>query len=80
VDEFLPDVAFQEDTSVVRTHRGHRLGLLMKTDMLRWIVRERPEVSATDTWNSTTNHHMIAVNERLGATVIARHVSFRLTE
>lgn len=78
VDEFKPSIAFQEDTSVVRAHRGHRLGLLMKTDMLRWISRERLEVSATDTWNSTTNHHMIAVNERLGATVIARHVSFRL--
>ena len=79
VDEFLPTVAFQEDTSVVRAHRGHRLGLLMKADMLRWVSHQRPEVSATDTWNATTNHHMIAVNERLGATVIARHVSFRLT-
>ena len=78
VDEFLPTVAFQEDTSVVRAHRGHRLGLLMKTDMLRWISHERPEVSATDTWNATTNHHMIAVNERLGAAVVAKHVSFRL--
>lgn len=78
VDEFSPSVAFQEDTSVVRAHRGHRLGLLMKADMLRWVCQERPEVSATDTWNATTNHHMIAVNERMGATVVARHVSFRL--
>ena len=78
VDEFSPAIAFQEDTSVVRAHRGHRLGVLMKTDMLRWISQERPEVSATDTWNATTNHHMIAVNEKLGATVVARHVSFRL--
>ena len=77
IDEFRPDIAFQEDTSVVRAHRGHRLGLLMKTDMLQWLIRERPEVSATDTWNSTRNHHMIAVNERLGATVIAYHVTFR---
>lgn len=78
VDELSPTVAFQEDTSVVRGHRGHRLGLLMKADMLRWITWERPEVSAVDTWNATTNHHMIAVNEKLGATVVARHVSFRL--
>ena len=80
VDEFSPAIAFQEDTSVVRAHRGHRLGLLMKADMLRWISQERPEVSATDTWNDTTNHHMIAVNEKLGATVVARHVSFRLLQ
>lgn len=78
VDEFLPTIAFQEDTSVVRAHRGHRLGLLMKADMLRWISHDRPEVAAADTWNATTNHHMIAVNERLGATVIAHHETYRL--
>lgn len=52
----------------------------MKADMLRWLSRERPEVAATDTWNATTNHHMIAVNERLGATVIAHHETYRLRE
>lgn len=80
VDDFSPTTAFQEDTSVVRAHRGHRLGLLMKADMLRWVTEERPEVSAITTWNSTTNHHMIAVNERLGATVVARHVTFRMQD
>lgn len=78
VDEFSPSTAFQEDTSVVRAHRGHRLGLLMKADMLRWLAGERPEISAAVTWNATTNHHMIAVNERLGATVVARHSNYRL--
>jgi GNAT superfamily N-acetyltransferase len=78
VDEFSPAIAHQEDTNVVRAHRGHRLGLLMKAEMLRWIAEERPEVAATDTWNATTNHHMIAVNERLEARVVAHHVGFRL--
>ncbi len=77
VDEFLPTVAFQEDTTVVRAHRGHRLGLLMKTDMLRWVAELRPEVTAIDTWNATDNHHMIAVNERLGCRVIAQQVGYR---
>ena len=82
VDEFQPSIAFQEDTTVVRAHRGHRLGLLLKADMLRWLTDERPEVSATDTWNATDNHHMIAVNERLGCRVVAefqgaRHVLAR---
>lgn len=80
VDEFNPRIAHQEDTSVVRAHRGHRLGLLMKVDMLRWISQERPEVAATDTWNDVTNHHMIAVNERLGATVIGYNHGFRLRD
>jgi GNAT superfamily N-acetyltransferase len=77
VNEFSPAEAFQEDTSVVRAHRGHRLGLLMKAAMLRWVVEERPEVGAVDTWNDATNHHMIAINERLGAVVVARHQGFR---
>lgn len=80
VDEFDPTIAHQEDTSVVRAHRGHRLGLLMKAGMLRWVAHERPEVAATDTWNDVTNHHMIAVNERLGASLIGYNESFRLRE
>jgi GNAT superfamily N-acetyltransferase len=77
VNEFSPAEAFQEDTSVVRAHRGHRLGLLMKAAMLRWVGDERPEVGSIDTWNAASNHHMIAINERLGATVVARHQGFR---
>jgi len=80
VDELLPKVAFQEDTSVVRAHRGHRLGLLMKADMLRWVGHDRPEIEAIDTWNALTNEHMVAVNERLGTTIVARHVTFRLRD
>ena len=77
VDEFAPTIAFQEDTSVVRAHRGHRLGLLMKAEMLRWVGAERPEIEAADTWNAVSNHHMIAVNERLGATVVAEQIGMR---
>ena len=77
-NEFSPAAAFQEDTSVVREHRGHRLGLLMKTAMLGWIGDERPELAAIDTWNDATNHHMIAINERLGASVVATHQGYRV--
>jgi hypothetical protein len=45
--------------------------------MLRWLTDERPEVSATDTWNATDNHHMIAVNERLGCRVVAEYQGAR---
>lgn len=79
LDEFSPSVAFQEDTSVVRAHRGHRLGLLMKTDMLRWLGDLRPEIASVLTWNAVDNHHMIAVNERLGCRVVAHHVGYRRT-
>ena len=76
-NEFSPTSAFQEDTSVVRAHRGHRLGLLMKAAMLLWISEERPELATIDTWNDATNHHMIAINERLGSFVVATHHGFR---
>ena len=55
----------------------HRLGLLLKCEMQQWIGTERPEVSGTQTWNATDNHHMIAVNERLGCRVVAHHLGFR---
>lgn len=79
VDEFSPAVAHQEDTSVVRAHRGHKLGLLLKLDMIAWLREERPEVTATETWNDVTNHHMIAVNERLGMRLAARNTAFSRT-
>jgi GNAT superfamily N-acetyltransferase len=78
IDEFGPSIAYQEDTSVVRAHRGHRLGLRMKAEMLDWLTTTRPEITAIDTWNASNNHHMIAVNEILGAEPIATSVGFSL--
>ena len=63
---------------MVAAHRGHRLGTLLKTEMLRWVAQDRPELRATETWNSAENHHMLAVNETLGTAVVARHRSMRL--
>lgn len=77
VDEFSPSIAHQEDTNVVRAHRGHRLGLALKCELATWLRHERPEVQATDTWNAVDNHHMIAVNERLGCRDIATGLGYR---
>ncbi len=76
-NEFSPSSAFQEDTAVVRAHRGHRLGLLMKATMLAWVTDLRPELATIDTWNDAGNHHMIAINERLGCPKVATHQGFR---
>ncbi len=62
----------QEDTSVVRAHRGHRLGLLLKIEMLRWLREAEPQARWMDTWNAADNSYMIAVNEKLGYRVVAR--------
>lgn len=72
-----PEVAHQHDTSVVSEHRGHRLGLLLKTEMVRWLVEDHPQVATVDTWNAESNSHMVAVNELLGYEVIGRELAWQ---
>jgi GNAT superfamily N-acetyltransferase len=67
----------QHDTSVVAAHRGHRLGLLLKTDMLRWLAETEPALATVATWNMESNAHMICVNERLGYEVLGRELEFQ---
>ena len=61
-----PDVAGQGDTAVARHHRGHRLGLLLKIDMMRWLAQVEPQLKIIETWNNVDNKFMINVNEALG--------------
>ena len=62
----------QHDTSVTRDHRGHRLGLVLKADMLRWLAEAEPQLQTIDTWNAESNDHMIGVNVVLGYQVLGR--------
>ena len=77
VDSENPAWGEQEDTSVVRAHRGHRLGLLLKADMMRWLAEAEPQLETLDTWNAESNDHMIGVNERLGYRVMGRELQFQ---
>ncbi len=79
VDETRPGYAVQEDTSVVRAHRGHRLGRWLKASMLVWMRELHPELSVTDTWNAVSNTHMIAVNDTLGCEVSQLGVAMQRT-
>jgi GNAT superfamily N-acetyltransferase len=72
-----PHLAHQHDTSVVSAHRGHRLGVLLKTEMLRWLADAQPQVETIDTWNAESNDHMIAVNEALGYQVVGRALGYQ---
>ncbi|WP_051549367.1 GNAT family N-acetyltransferase [Nocardioides sp. URHA0032] len=72
-----PEVAHQHDTSVVRAHRGHRLGVLLKTEMLHWLAEEQPQVETVDTWNAESNDHMISVNQALGYEIIGRGLAWQ---
>ncbi|HET7349954.1 MAG TPA: GNAT family N-acetyltransferase [Marmoricola sp.] len=77
VDIEDPRIAHQHDTSVVRAHRGHRLGLLLKAEMMRWLAEAEPEIDYLDTWNAESNEHMVAVNERLGFRAVGRELAFQ---
>ncbi|WP_205472427.1 GNAT family N-acetyltransferase [Nocardioides sp. SYSU D00038] len=77
VDGERPEQASQHDTSVARAHRGHRLGLLLKTEMVRWLRETEPRLESLDTWNAGSNEHMIAVNERLGYVALGRELELQ---
>lgn len=56
----------QEDTIVLREHRGHRLGMLLKAANVLWLERVSPGHPSIITYNAEENRHMLAVNEALG--------------
>ena len=58
--------AWQQITLVDPAHRGHRLGLLVKIENLRYVLAHEPALRAIDTWNAASNSYMIAINEQLG--------------
>jgi GNAT superfamily N-acetyltransferase len=57
---------WQGDTAVSRKHRGHRLGLLLKIEMTRWLAETEPQLETIDTFNQADNDFMIRVNEAIG--------------
>jgi GNAT superfamily N-acetyltransferase len=65
-DPDSPHWGFQLLTAVTRPHRGHRLGLLVKTAMLEWLAEAEPQLERIVTGNAAVNQHMIAINEELG--------------
>ena len=66
LDRGTPEWGFQGITVVLPKYRGHRLGLLVKIEMLGLLVGKAPEVRRIFTDNAGSNEHMIAINEQLG--------------
>jgi GNAT superfamily N-acetyltransferase len=58
--------AHQAGTLVLREHRGHRLGALLKAAVLRDLGRSFPQIERITTYNLEGNEPMVAVNRALG--------------
>jgi GNAT superfamily N-acetyltransferase len=58
--------AMQEDTLVLREHRGQRLGLRLKATTAQRLLRDAPHVEAVITYNAEENRPMLDVNEAMG--------------
>ncbi|RMI13331.1 GNAT family N-acetyltransferase [Cellulomonas triticagri] len=56
----------QDDTLVLREHRGHRLGMLVKTANLARLTQIQPGTRRIGTWNAQENAPMLAINVALG--------------
>jgi GNAT superfamily N-acetyltransferase len=65
-------------TAVTREHRGHRLGLLVKVDMLDYLATTEPDVRHILTDNADENQHMIAINAELGYHILDEQQSWEL--
>lgn len=66
VNPLRPGRGVQCDTAVSREHRGHRLGLLLKIEMMAWLAETEPQLEHIETSNQVDNGFMISVNEALG--------------
>jgi GNAT superfamily N-acetyltransferase len=77
-DPGTPDWGNQMITAVLPSHRGHRLGLLVKAAMLELLAAHEPAVRHILTGNADSNQHMIAINEQLGFTVQSVYSNWEL--
>ncbi|MEV8372706.1 bifunctional GNAT family N-acetyltransferase/NUDIX hydrolase [Kribbella sp. NPDC056861] len=61
-----PDAAQQDDTLVLREHRGHNLGTHLKLANLAQLAQHRTTQTLLHTWTAETNTPMQKVNARFG--------------
>jgi RimJ/RimL family protein N-acetyltransferase len=77
VQPLQPTFAGQYDTAVHRDHRGHRLGILVKLEMMRWLAETEPQIERIETWNHADNSYMIKANEAIGYRLSRIHDTYQ---
>jgi GNAT superfamily N-acetyltransferase len=64
---------------VLREHRGHGLGMLVKLVNLAALQRDHPGYPSVVTYNAEENRHMLSVNEALGFVPIGYEGAWKKT-
>ncbi|MHA1122834.1 MAG: hypothetical protein ACTSPC_08555, partial [Candidatus Heimdallarchaeota archaeon] len=64
INEHHTKIAHQQDTGVVRAHRGNGLGLALKYQMLEKLLFET-KATKWQTGNAGSNEHMLRINNML---------------
>ncbi|MCU1586584.1 MAG: GCN5-related N-acetyltransferase [Frankiales bacterium] len=73
-----PEVSYQWETIVDPAHRGHRLGLALKTWNHQLLAASSPQTRWVNTWNADSNSFMISVNEECGFRQAERWLQYEL--
>jgi GNAT superfamily N-acetyltransferase len=74
-----PTHLWQHITLVDPPHRGHRLGTIVKVANLAHAREHRPQLTAIDTWNATSNEYMLAINRAMGFRAVDTWVEWQQT-
>ncbi len=67
----------QYATLVLREHRGHRLGMLLKVGNLAHLEAVAPGHPSVTTFNAEENRHMLSVNEAVGFVAFSSESAWR---
>lgn len=78
VSESAPEVGYQWETIVDPKHRGHGLGLVVKSRNHVLLAQELPDCRYLNTWNAASNTFMVQVNDALGYRPVESWTEYQL--
>lgn len=73
-----PERAWQQITLVLPEARGHRLGLVLKLENLKFVRGRQAGLRYVDTFNALSNEHMLSINRQIGFAPAESIIRWRL--